>query len=68
MARTGIDDEDIQGQANQPDKDRGLVCRKCGCRHFFVVWTMPARDGSIRRCKACRNCGLRIRTREKTVE
>ena len=42
---------------------RGLVCRRCGCRHFDVVYTRP-REGFILRLRECRNCGRRIVTRE----
>lgn len=69
MARTGQFDADNQreDQTESKPEDRGLVCTRCGCRHFFVVYTMPARDGSIRRLKECRNCGQRLRTREKPL-
>jgi DNA-directed RNA polymerase subunit RPC12/RpoP len=47
------------------DKDeRGLVCRKCGCRDFRVDTTRDVADG-IARYRVCRNCGRRIRTIEK---
>jgi len=42
----------------------GLVCRKCGCRHFFVVYTPPIPAG-IRRRRQCRHCGHRIATTER---
>jgi len=44
--------------------DRGLACRKCGCRHFEVVYTRPARGGKIMRRRECRNCGRRMTTFE----
>jgi len=44
---------------------RGLVCRKCGCTHFFVVYTRPI-TGGIRRSRQCRNCGKRIITNERS--
>jgi DNA-directed RNA polymerase subunit RPC12/RpoP len=47
------------------DKDGGLVCRKCGCRHFYTLRTEPASLGRIRRRKACRHCGHRITTYEQ---
>jgi hypothetical protein len=48
--------------ANQDE--HGLVCRKCHCREFFVVYTRPVVDG-IRRRRECRNCGWRIVTTER---
>jgi hypothetical protein len=42
----------------------GLACRKCGCRHFKVVYTRPA-PGAIRRLRECRNCGRRVVTTER---
>jgi hypothetical protein len=53
-----------------PDKaedDRGLMCYRCGCRHFFVVYTKARKNGSIVRRKECRHCGTRITTVEKTI-
>lgn len=42
----------------------GLVCRKCGCRHFHVYKTRPI-IGGIRRYRECRHCGRRIVTTER---
>jgi len=42
----------------------GLVCSKCGCRHFETVYTRP-KPGCIFRLKACRHCGNRMVTRER---
>jgi len=42
----------------------GLVCRKCGCRHFETVYTRP-KPGCILRQKECRHCGARMLTRER---
>jgi len=44
--------------------DRGLTCRKCGCRHFRVIYTRPTWGGRILRRRECRHCGQRIMTRE----
>jgi len=44
----------------------GLVCRRCGCRHFVVVYTRPRGDAIVRR-KRCRNCGQAVTTRERVV-
>ncbi|MEW6199156.1 MAG: hypothetical protein AB1601_10920 [Planctomycetota bacterium] len=50
-----------------PDKDdRGLECRKCGCRHFFVDHTRRA-NGMIVRYRRCRHCGQRMTTCERAV-
>ena len=45
----------------------GLVCSRCGCRHFFVLYTRPARGDRIRRRKECRHCGRQITTFEKPL-
>ena len=50
----------------KPDAHVGLVCPKCGCRHFFTVYTRRRNDGIVRR-KRCRYCGTTITTREKVV-
>ena len=44
---------------------RGLECRKCGCRHFFVLQTRQLSGGRIWRRRECRNCGRRLSTTEK---
>lgn len=49
------------------NKDRpqvGLECPKCGCRHFYVIYTRPRADHILRR-KECRHCGWRVLTRER---
>lgn len=43
---------------------RGLVCRKCGCRDLRVKYTRH-RDGSIMRRRVCRNCGRLVTTYER---
>ncbi len=45
--------------------ERGLICPKCECRHFHVVYTRPLLDGRIKRRKECRNCGKRLTSYEK---
>jgi len=47
--------------------EKGLVCPRCGCRHFLVVYTRPLRSGRIQRRRECRHCGHRITTTERTV-
>ncbi|MCG3178324.1 MAG: hypothetical protein BIFFINMI_00651 [Phycisphaerae bacterium] len=44
---------------------RGIECRKCGCRHFRVLYTRNAWGGRIMRRRECRNCGKRMTTWEK---
>lgn len=43
---------------------KGLVCRACGCRHFYVVYTRPSPRGILRR-RECRHCGARKTTFER---
>ena len=45
---------------------RGLVCPRCGCRHFELVKISHA-VGYVRRRRACRNCDHRITTSERIV-
>ena len=47
------------------DDQRGLVCPKCGCSHFYVVYTRPTWGGRIMRRRQCRHCGKRITTWER---
>lgn len=42
----------------------GLECRKCGCRHFYVIRTSK-RDHKIVRVRECRHCGAKITTFER---
>jgi transcriptional regulator NrdR family protein len=49
-----------------PPPARGIECPRCGCRHFYVVYTRP-RDGQIVRRKECRHCGRRITTWERAI-
>jgi hypothetical protein len=49
-----------------PPKEKGLECPKCGCRHFFVVYTDPQAKRIVRR-RECRHCGRRITTVEKHI-
>lgn len=50
-----------------PEEQRGLVCPKCGCGQFFVVYTRPARDSKIVRSRECRHCGRRMITYERVA-
>jgi hypothetical protein len=47
--------------------ERGLHCRKCGCRDWRVVYTRDRMRG-IRRLRACRNCGHRLVTFEQPAQ
>jgi len=48
-------------------RQRGLECPRCGCRHFRVLYTRRAWGGRIlRRCE-CRHCGRRVTTYETAV-
>ena len=51
---------------NKPAALRGIECPRCGCRHFFVVYTRP-QTGKIVRRKECRHCGHRITTFERKI-
>jgi transcriptional regulator NrdR family protein len=46
---------------------RGLVCPRCGCGHFRVIYTRRVQGGRIVRRRECRNCGRRITTYERFV-
>jgi hypothetical protein len=51
-----------------PDEDqRGLMCRHCGCKHFWVVYTRAVRGGRLMRRRECRHCGRRVTTWEKAA-
>ena len=50
--------------SSQAPADVGLVCRWCGCKHFYVIYTRPARGSRIARRRECRNCGKRMTTWE----
>lgn len=43
---------------------RIMSCRACHCRDLRVVWTYRAVDGTIRRRRQCRHCGLETTTVE----
>ncbi len=47
------------------DEDRGIECRKCGCRHHRTIYTRAISHGRIRRRRECRHCGTRFTTYEK---
>ena len=52
----------------KPDREpRGLECPRCGCGHFYVIYTRQAGRGRIVRRRECRHCGRRVTTREAIV-
>jgi hypothetical protein len=48
----------------KPAEPRGLVCRVCGCQHFYVTHTESLPGGKIRRRRVCRHCGAKYVTYE----
>lgn len=44
---------------------KGLVCAKCGCRHFRVIYLKRLPKGVLMRRRECRHCGRRVCTREQ---
>jgi len=53
--------------AEKPEEQRGLVCSKCGCQHFWVVYTRASWGGRIVRRRECRHCGRRVTTIERSL-
>jgi transcriptional regulator NrdR family protein len=51
---------------NGSTPNKGLECRKCGCRHFRVLYTR-SRPGKLVRRRECRHCGTRITTWEQAI-
>lgn len=43
---------------------KGIRCRGCGCRHFFVIKTRRAPKNRVMRTRECRNCGQHLVTYE----
>jgi transcriptional regulator NrdR family protein len=48
------------------EKNDGLVCRNCGCHHFYTDNTRKGTNRVIR-SRRCRNCGKRVTTIERVV-
>ena len=44
---------------------RGLECRWCGCKHFYVIYTRKAAGRRLVRRRECRHCGKRMTTIEQ---
>lgn len=49
------------------EEQRGLVCPRCGCEHFRVIYTRRALGGRVVRRRECRHCGRRATTAEHVV-
>ncbi len=49
----------------KPEPEKGIACRSCGCRMFYVLETRQAYGGRIMRRRECRHCQKRITTYEK---
>jgi len=52
----------------EPPDAAGLACRRCGCRHWHVLYTRPSIGGRILRRRECRYCGRRVTTYEHEAE
>lgn len=46
---------------------RGLICPRCGCAEFRVVYTRPGVGGRIVRRRECRYCARRMTTSERPL-
>jgi len=51
----------------KPTEAKGLVCPKCGCRHFYVVYTRHGFGNKVVRRRECRHCGKRVTTWEQLI-
>ncbi len=54
--------------ASRPKREpepRGILCPKCRCGHFEVIYTRRIPGGAIRRRRECRYCGKRVTTTER---
>ncbi|HOM16568.1 MAG TPA: hypothetical protein PLQ00_04525 [Thermoguttaceae bacterium] len=56
--------EQMKGGEQEKEQAKGLECRRCGCRHFYVTHTLQLPDGRIKRRRVCRHCGTPIVTFE----
>lgn len=48
-------------------QQRGIVCPRCGCAHFRVIYTRASWGERIIRRRECRHCGRRITTYERAA-
>lgn len=53
--------------AEKLEEQRGLVCPRCGCEHFRVIYTRRTWGGRIKRNRECRHCGRRAITYESVA-
>lgn len=51
----------------RPEESRGLICSRCGCCQFRVIYTRAIVGGVIRRRRECRYCGRRVTTKEAVL-
>ncbi|MGH7143190.1 MAG: hypothetical protein ACREJ2_03555 [Planctomycetota bacterium] len=51
----------------KPEPNQPLECRRCGCKHFFLIDTRPATRNRRRHRKECRHCGRRVTIFEAIV-
>jgi hypothetical protein len=51
------------GRSESEERDQGLECPRCGCRHLPVLYTRY-RPKKIVRVRKCRHCGRRVITHE----
>jgi transcriptional regulator NrdR family protein len=51
----------------KPAEPRGLICPKCGCTQFDVIYTRARWGGKVVRRRECRHCGRRITTTERVT-
>lgn len=57
-----------EGNQRKPSAEpKGLRCPRCGCGHFWVVYTRRVRAGRLMRRRECRYCGRRITTYESAT-
>jgi transcriptional regulator NrdR family protein len=47
--------------------DRGLTCRRCGCKELRVVYTRRRVGGVQVRRRECRRCFERVTTWERAI-
>lgn len=57
----------MSDHAKEQENGKGLACRRCGCRHFRVVYTRPGSHRRLIRRRECRHCGTRMTTWEAAI-
>lgn len=65
MAKPTKDRKTLAELAAEAAGKKGIVCPKCGCRHFWKVRDTDQIPGGVRRYRVCRNCGYVKPTVEK---